>query len=424
MLSIEEALTRCLAAALPVEPELVPLWEALGRVLAEDLRSDIALPPWDNSAMDGYAVRAADLGGPGQTDCDGPRAAGDGVVMLVLETIAAGRAPSRRIEAGTTSAIMTGAPMPPGADAVVIREDSERLPDGRVRLRGGARPGQNVRPVGCELSPGDLVLAKGETLSPAAIGLAASIGRVSLQVARRLRVALIATGDEIVPPGDPLSPGQIWSANTLTLAGLVAEAGGLPVDCGIARDTLDSTRAAFARAMDCDLILSTGGVSVGDFDVVKQALGEQGDMRFWKVRMKPGKPLAFGVIGGRPAFGLPGNPVSCVLNFLQFVRPVLRRSMGDPMPFLPVMDAIFTGELLQRSTGREELIRVQLSHEQGRLCARPTGHQGSARLSSLLHAEGLMLVAADRARVETGDTVAVQLCRPGPWASAEPGYRW
>lgn len=434
LLTVEEALARCLEAARPVVPERVPLAEAYGRVLAEPLRSPVALPLWDNSAMDGFAVRAADLQGlqgdgphhdHDHASCDAPRAQGDGVVLRVLETIAAGSPGVEEVEPGTTSRIMTGAPMPRGADAVVMREDSEPLDEQHVRLRGHARVGQHVRRAGSEVRPGDLLLPAGEPLSPAAVGVAAAVGLTDLLVARRPRVAILATGDEVAPPGATLRPGQIWSSNTLTLIGLVREAGGEPVDCGTAPDTLEGTRAAFRRALSCDVILSTGGVSVGDFDVVKEALAAEGaDMRFWKVRMKPGKPLALGLIGGRPAFGLPGNPVSTVVNFLQFVRPVLRISLGDTRPYLPVVDAILEGEL-RRAPGREELVRVSLRWEGGRLLARPTGDQGSGQLTSVARGHGLMLVGREATSVPDGATVPVQLIGEAPFRrSAEPGYRW
>ena len=430
MLSVEEALTRVLEAVRPVIVVDVPLQAALGRVLARDLYSGVPLPHWDNSAMDGYAVCSADFSASeAGSDCDAPRAEGEGRGFEVLETIAAGRVGTVPVRPGFTSRIMTGAPMPEGADAVIIREQSAPLspgPDGRERvlLKGGAKAGQHVRRAGGELSIGARILSAGTTLSPAAIGLCGSIGLSAVPVARRPRVGIVSTGDEIVEPGAPLGPGQIWSSNTLTLIGLVLEAGALPVDCGVAPDTLEGTHAAFQRALGCDFILSTGGVSVGDFDLVKQVFAEEGaDMRFWRVRLKPGKPLAFGFLAGRPLFGLPGNPVSTFVNFLQFVRPVLRRSMGDPRPYLPVVDAFIEGDV-RRHTGREELIRVSLRWSEGRLLARPTTHQGSSELSGVSAGHGFALIATDRAQLFDGDPVAVQIFDPGFGASDVPDYRW
>ncbi|MDP6934804.1 MAG: molybdopterin molybdotransferase MoeA, partial [Myxococcota bacterium] len=215
-----------------------------------------------------------------------------------------------------------------------------------------------------------------------------------------------------------------YSSNHLAISGMVREAGAVPVNCGIARDTIESTRAAFRRALSCDVVLSIGGVSVGDFDVVRQALVEEGaDMRFWKVRIKPGKPLALGVIGGVPAFGLPGNPVSAMVSFLQFVRPVLRSSLGDPRPFLPVVDAVLD-QPFTKSRGREELVRVVLRWDGGQFHANKTGRQGSARASSMVHAHGLALFPADSTGKEEGEQVAVQVFDMSFLDGTSAGYRW
>ncbi|MCB9778267.1 MAG: molybdopterin molybdotransferase MoeA [Alphaproteobacteria bacterium] len=420
MLTIAQALDRCMAVALPVTTESVALDRAVGRVLAADVVATASLPPWDNSAMDGFAVRAADTQGPdGGDDCDAPAPVGaaDGVVLRVLETIAAGAVPTCTVTAGTASRIMTGAPMPPGADAVVMREQSRDLDGDRVLLSGRAGIGQHVRRQGEEVRPGDVVLRAGTTITPGAVGLCASLGRPTLRVARQPRVAVLSTGDEVVPIDRPLGPGQIWSSNGHALRAWVAEAGALPIDCGIAPDDLDGTRAAFQRALDTapDFILSTGGVSVGDFDVVKQVMSEarpdgETAIDYWKVRMKPGKPLAFGRIGGVPTFGLPGNPVSCQVGFLQFVRPVLRRSLGLARPFLPVRPAVLTHDQRKRP-GRAELVRVTLRFGADGLLATPTGSQGSGQSSSMAMAHGLVLLPADGEGALAGATVAVQVFR-------------
>lgn len=429
MLTVEEALARCLEAAIPVRTEKVAITAAYGRVLAEDVAAAEPAPRWDNSAMDGFAVRAADTVGaePSKADCDAPRTEPlRGVVLRVLETIAAGSMPTKRLEPGTCARIMTGAPMPEGADAVVMREYTTEVGEGRVRIGQTARPGQHVRRAGEEIAPGQVVLKRGQVLTPARVGLCAAVGRTSVIVARRPRVALVSTGDEVVPPGEPLGPGQIWSSNTHALAAFVEQAGGEPIDCGIAPDTREGTREVFRRALDAepDVLVSTGGVSVGDFDVVKEVLGDVGaDMRFWKVRMKPGMPLAFGVIGGRPAFGLPGNPVSCVVNFLQFVRPLIRRALGDPRPFLPVLRARLT-EAVSGRPGRAELVRVALEWTGEGLLARPTGPQGSHRITSVAEAHGFALLGAERAGAAAGDTVPVQIFDTGFLAAAEPDYTW
>ena len=435
MLTVEEALERCLTAAQAVEVEVVALRDARGRVLAADLTASVDLPHWDNSAMDGYALRVADLGdaaaplGDGCDDPGGARGAA-GVALQVIETIAAGGWPQRRVEAGQASRIMTGAPMPDGADAVVMREDCdvERRDDGeRVIVRTGARVGDHVRRRGEELRQGAAVFARGRTLTPAAIGVCAALGYDRLPVARRPRVGILATGDEVMPPGHALGPGQIWSSNSAALAALVEEAGGLPIDCGIAPDNLEGTRAAFERALDhgVHFLISTGGVSVGDFDFVREAMiGRGASMDFWRVKMKPGKPLAFGHVAGVPIFGLPGNPVSCLVNFLQFVRPVLRRSLGDPRPFLPVRDAMITAPI-RHHAGRAELVRVALAWgDDGRLRATPTGNQGSNRALGMAVAHGLLLVGDTCPDIAAGETRSVQVYDWTFGDASEPDYRW
>ncbi len=439
MLTVEAALARCLEIPLSRGVETVPLDAAYGRVLAEPLVAAGALPAWDNSAMDGFAVRSEDFGdldsgapdpssGAGEDCCGGPAGEGE-AVLEVLETIAAGSAPRHVVGPGQCSRVMTGAPMPDGADAVVMVEHSVMVGGAgpaRVRLRGGARPRQHVRRRGEEVAVGATVLPVGAILTPAAVGLCAALGRPVVAVMRRPRVAILSTGDEVIPPGQPLAPGQIWSSNTPALVGMVREAGGVALDCGNAPDTLEGTRAAFRRALERrpDVLLTTGGVSVGDFDVVKDAMAAEGaQMAFWKVRVKPGKPLALGIIGHVPAFGLPGNPVSCMVNFMQFVRPVIRRALGDPAPFLPVVDARLDGRL-RKKPGRNELVRVRLHWEPGGWVATPTGPQSSGMLTSMVAAEGLLLLAADAVGAEPGDVLAVQRIDGGLPGAAEPGYRW
>ena len=338
--------------------------------------------------------------------------------------------PEQPVESGCTAAIMTGAPMPDGADTVVMRENVTVHTDDSgqawAHIHGMPRSGQHIRRSGEEVQTGDLAIPAGIALAPAAIGLCASMGLTTVEVAARPRIGILATGDEVVPPGEPLSPGQIWSSNTLALSAMVSEAGGEPIDCGIAPDTLEGTRAAFQRALEtgCDLILSTGGVSVGDFDVVKDALEDVGaEMVFWKVRVKPGKPLAMGVIGGRPAFGLPGNPVSCLVNFLQFVRPLIRRALGDPRPFLPAVPATLSGNLTKRH-GRAELVRVTLEWGESGLIAQPTGKQSSGWISSMARADGLLLLGIESTGAADGEQVRVQVISPTFLSAAQPQYPW
>ncbi len=406
MLTIEEALARVLAHIPPNGAERASLAEAHGRVLAEDVYSPSALPPWPASAMDGFAVRAADV--PGE--------------FRVLETVAAGRVPTHTVVPGTAIRIMTGAPLPDGADAVVMVEDSEATGVDAVRLAGSASPGQHVRPCGGEVPLGVHVLPRGRTLGAGAIGVLAAVGIPSVQVASRPRVGILSTGDELVEPGTPLGPGQIHSSNGYALAALVREAGGLPVDLGSVPDDPVAIADAFREALRCDLVLSTGGVSVGDYDHVKGVLAELGiGMDFWQVAMKPGKPLAYGVLGVTPIFGLPGNPVSCMVNFYQFVRPVLRTMLGDATPYLPVVEAELAGRVSRRP-GRPEFVRVRLFREGDVVRAEVAGHQGSAGVLSMADAHGFALLPADA--TEIAGRIAVQVFDTSFLAGSDADYRW
>lgn len=401
MLSIEEALARVLAHIPALPDERVFLGDAGGRVLAEAVDAPGDLPPWPNSAMDGYAVRAADV--PGE--------------LHVLETIAAGAVPTQPVGPGQSSRIMTGAPVPDGADSVVMVEDTETVGD-RVRISVTARLGQHVRPRGADVRQGDRVLAPGVLLTPGRIGLLAALGIPSVRVRARPRVALLSTGDEVVEPGFGLGPGQIHSSNTHALAALVAEAGGIAVDLGNVADDPAKIGAAFAAGARCDLLVSTGGVSVGDFDHVKAVIGA--GVEFWRVAMRPGKPLAYGQVDGTPVFGLPGNPVSCMVNFLQFVRPVIRTMLGDPRPFLPVIPVELDGTW-KRHAGRPELVRVALRIEDGHFRGMLAGgHQGSGNVRSMAEAHGFALIAGDA--LEVAGTVNVQVYDWSFAAGAAPAY--
>ncbi|MCP4808403.1 MAG: molybdopterin molybdotransferase MoeA [Proteobacteria bacterium] len=411
MLSVDDALSRVLSAVRPVLAERVPLVDAYDRVLAEAIVSPRNVPPWDNSAMDGFAVVASDL-------AELP------VALPVLETIPAGAVPTLTVTAGACSRIMTGAPMPSGADAVVMIEHT----DGgdpvtfAVTSSGGATPGQNVRPCGGDVAQGDTVLEPGRVLDPAAVGLISSLGFPSVLVAQRPRVAILSTGDEVVEPGWPAHAGQIYSSNTLTLMGLVKRAGAEPIHCGIAPDDPEGLRAALSRCLRADLVVTTGGVSMGDFDHVKDFFQSHGALEFWKVAMKPGKPLAFGSFGGVPCFGLPGNPVSCMVNFYQFVRPVIRKTLGDPRPHLPVVEARLEGRIGKKK-GRAELARVTLRLEDGGFVATPVSRQSSGVLTSMAECDGLSLVPADSGAVE-GGRIRVQVLDPRFLDGATANYGW
>lgn len=416
MLTVEQAIARIVSDVVPMPVEEVPLADAYGRVLAEDLRSTVDVPPWDNSAMDGYAVRAADT-----TDGE--------VVLRLLEVVGAGFVASQAVVPGSALGIMTGAPVPDGADAVVMVENTDGSRQGDVRIRGRATVGAHIRSRGEDVKVGDTVLRAGQRLTPAAVGLVASLGNATVRVRKRVVVGILSTGDEVVPAGRPLGPGQIWSSNNATLVGLALDAGAVPIDLGIVGDRLEDVVAALQNAVSrCDVVVTTGGVSVGAYDVVKEAYAQIGAaIDFWRVKMKPGKPLAFGRVddGGRtvPLFGLPGNPVSCFVNFLQFVRPYLRIAVGDPRPYLPVIDAT-AGDDFPDGPGRARLIRVVLQRDGDGYLATPTGSQSSGVLSSMVRAHGLLLVGVEAPGPVRGDAVRVQLLDASFLEGTEPDYGW
>jgi molybdopterin molybdotransferase len=429
VLSVDEALARAVASVLAPKAEMVQLMDADGRVLFEDVTAPHPLPPWDNSAMDGLALRAADTTEgstpPPDTDpCVAPASAKNrGRWLEIVETIAAGDTPTREIGPGQAAKIMTGAPLPIGADAVVMREHATE--DGeRVRVHQSATVGQHIRRQGENAPVGSVVATRGQTLTPSLLGLCAAVGRAEVCVARKPRVGIVSTGNEVVRPGSPIGPGQIYSSNSVALASWIRHAGGEPEDCGIARDDLESTKNAFTRASACDLIVSTGGVSVGDFDVVVQAMTELGaSMEFWKVRMKPGKPLALGIIGDVPAFGLPGNPVSAQVGFLQFVRPWIRMSLGDPKPHLPVVDATLAFDF-QKKGGRVEFARVSLVWTPLGWEAHKTGDSGSGNQLSMARANGLLLAQEEALSLPKGSPVRVQVLNGGLSEDSSPNYPW
>ncbi|MDP9364102.1 MAG: molybdopterin molybdotransferase MoeA [Chloroflexota bacterium] len=410
MVGVDEALARVLDAVAPLPTEEVPLLDALGLTLAESVVAEADVPPFRNSAMDGYAVRAGDTAG----------AAFDRPIRLrVVGQIAAGQPVELALDAGTAARIMTGASVPTGADAVVRFEETDEGSDGRagpkesrrgtVAIHRAAKPGDNVREAGEDLRAGTTVLASGTRLRPAEIGLLAATNRATAPVHRRPRVAILSTGDEVVDVGPPLRPGQIRNSNGSTLAAMVRQWGAVPVPLGIARDTVEDLSEKLAAARDADLIVTSGGVSLGDFDLVKDVLRAEGEVAIWQVRMKPGKPLAFGRVGGRPLLGLPGNPVAAAVSFFLFGRPAILKMLGRRDLTAPAVEATLLEPLDNRGQ-RRHYVRARLERRSdGTLTVRTAGEQGAGVLSSLGRANGLLVVPESLERAEPGMRLPVLL---------------
>ncbi|PRA58866.1 MULTISPECIES: gephyrin-like molybdotransferase Glp [Pseudomonas] len=386
LLPVEVALARLLemADATPIlERERLPLAATEGRVLAEDLQSTLDLPPWPNSAMDGYALRVADwMGEP----------------LAVTQKIFAGMAPEP-LQPGTCARIFTGAPVPAGADCVEMQENAEVLADQRVQFSEALHPGQNIRPQGQETTVGELVLSAGTRLGPIEQGLAASLGCAELDVVRKVRVAVLSTGDELVEPGQTLGPGQIYNSNRVLLCSWLKRLGCDVVDAGILPDNLQATRERLTALDGVDLILSTGGVSVGEADFLGVALREAGELTLWKLAIKPGKPLTVGHFQGVPVIGLPGNPASTLVTFALLARPYLLRRLGV-QELTPLQFRVPAGFDWPKAGNRREYLRGRL--EQGRAII--YRNQSSGVLRSAAWAEGLVEVLEERTLGE-GDWV-------------------
>ncbi len=399
MLSVAEALERVLTGVAVLGAESVPLGEALGRVLAEPVVAGREIPPWDNSSMDGYALRAADTETASQ---EHP------VTLPVVGEVAAGRVAAREVGPGQAYRILTGAPLPPGSDAVVPQEEVRR-DGGHVSLRRAVQRGAYVRPRGEDIRSGERILEAGSVLRPAALGVLAALGHARVNVYRRPTVAVLSTGDELVDPGTPLGPGQIPDSNTYTLCGLAVEAGAVPLSLGIAPDRREALVERFRRGLEANVLVSSAGVSVGDRDFVREAVETLGArLDFWKVNMRPGKPLTFGRIGECLFFGLPGNPVSSMVTFELFVRPVLRRLGGHRILGRPRVRARAL-EPIDNPGSRPGYLRVRLESRNGRLGARPTGEQGSGILRSMLLADGLAVIPGDTQVPEGGEVEVILL---------------
>ena len=386
LMPVEEALERllALAEAAPIkETERVSLAEAEGRVLATELVATLDLPPWPNSAMDGYALRLADL---------------QGEPLPVSQRIFAGHAPEP-LQPGTCARIFTGAPMPAGADCVEMQENTEVLEDGRVRFLEALALDQNVRPQGQETRKGEQVMVAGTRLGPIELGLAATLGHAELQVVRRVRVAVLSTGDELVEPGLPLGPGQIYNSNRRLLVSWLQRLGCEVRDMGILPDDLERTRECLGGLGDVDLILSTGGVSVGEADYLGAALREAGELALWKLAIKPGKPLTFGYYRGVPVIGLPGNPASTLVTFGLLTRPYLLRRQGVA-DVTPLRFDVPAGFEWTKAGSRREYLRARIDNGQVRIYK----NQSSGVLRSAAWAEGLVEVR-EGSTPKPGDSV-------------------
>jgi molybdopterin molybdotransferase len=397
-LSAAQARQRMLDAITPiVGREFVPVRSALGRVLAADVIAPHDVPAHDNSAMDGYALASASLAADTETR------------LAVIGTACAGHAFCGRVGPGEAVRIMTGAVLPAGADTVVVQEVT-RAGDGVVFIPAGQRPGQNVRRAGEDLARGGVALAAGKTVGPAELGLLASLGRAEVEVRRRLRVAFFSTGDELASIGSALAPGQVYDSNRYTLHGLLTRMGCELVDLGVVPDQPAALEATLAEAAElADAIITTGGVSVGEADFVRDILARLGEVKFWKLNIKPGRPLAFGRIGRAWLFGLPGNPVATMVGFTQFARDALLRLSGvDPLPARPLL-RVAAAHALRKQAGRQEYLRGSVAAVDGAWQVRAAGQQGSGMLRSMSEANCFIVLPEACTGVQAGEPVEVQL---------------
>ncbi len=401
MITVDEARETILAKIKFKGVEKVPVEEALGRVLAEDIVARRNNPPLDNSAMDGYALIAKDIAS----------ATPENPVRLKLgEEIAAGHQTDVTLKPGEAFRIMTGAPIPKGADAVIMQEDTERNGDS-VLVKDRAEVGENIREAGEDVREGEVVVPKGVDITPAQIGMMAVVGRSQIYVSQRPRIAILSTGDEILELDETATGPCIYNSNGHMLSAQIRSAGGLPVYLGIAKDTEEDLLEKFNWALECDCVVSSGGVSVGDYDLVKASLKKLGqEMLFWKVAMKPGKPLAFGRIGETPIFGLPGNPVSSFVSFEQFVRPSIRKILGCSELFPQTVRARLK-RTIHKKPGRLHFLSSIVSWDENGYHVAPAEEQGSGVLKSTVHANGLLVFPLEADTLEEGTTVTVQLLK-------------
>lgn len=394
MRSVHEAIQHLIQPLHPLPVESISIVEAYGRILASDIAAKHSLPPFANSSMDGFAVIHDDL-------ADLP------TTLTVIEDIPAGHAPQKTVQRGEAARIMTGAPLPAGADTVIRVEDTDAderspMPPPTVTINVGAAKGSNIRAVGEDVSNGEIVLKAGRRLRAADIGILAGLGYSAVSVRRRPKIAVLSTGDELLTPDEALAPGKIRDMNSYAIPALITALGGEAISLGIARDNEADVRAKFQQAIDtqADLIISSAGVSVGAFDVVKTVLASLGNLEFWKVNMRPGKPLTVGQLSGIPFLGLPGNPVSAMVTFMVFARPMMAVMLGQNPDMHTTRVRI--GETIN-SDGRMTFARVQVRYEDGQAVAYTTGTQSSGAISSLVKADALLIIPADVKTLAAGD---------------------
>lgn len=406
MILFDQAIAKILREIKPLKPEAVKLSEALSRVLAEDLYSDCNIPGFNNSAMDGFALKAYDTRGASK---DNP------VFLEIIGNLKAGDVPKVIIKAKRAIRIMTGAPLPKGADSVVMIEDTGKIkgaPHGAwgeiIEVYKEVRAGENIRKAAEDIRKGELVLRRGSLLKSAHIGVLASLGRVKVKVTRRPKVAVLATGDEVVGVGEKLKPGKIRSSNSYTLISQILECGGIPKNLGIAPDEPRQLENKIRSGLDCDLILTSGGVSVGDYDLVKDTLAKMGtDIHFWKIAMRPGKPLVFGMIKGIPIFGLPGNPVSSMVSFEVFVRPAILKMLGRKDGLRQEVEAVLEMSV-EKKKGLRYFLRAKTRWLQGKFVTDTTGPQGSGILKSMAQANSLLIIPEGEVYIKKGSRATVR----------------
>jgi molybdopterin molybdotransferase len=412
MITVEKALKRILESITPLGVEKATLFDALNRIIGEDIMASRDIPPQDNSAMDGYAVKAEDTKG---ASADKP------VTLTVIENIRSGYPPRKTLAPGEASKIMTGAFVPECANAIVRLEDTHQKGN-KVEILAEAEKGLNVRYRGEDVRKGERVIFNGDIIRPAEMGMLASVGRSSVLVYQRPIVAILATGDELVDIDGDISGDKIISSNSYSLAGQVMACGAVPLLLGIANDTKDDLRAKFEATLRADIIISSAGISVGDFDFVKDVMEEMGAViEFREVAQRPGKPFTFGLLHGKLFFGLPGNPVSSMISFEQYVRPAMLKMMGHKRLFRRTIRAELM-EDIQQKKGFTYFIRGRVQWDGDKITVATTGEQGSGILKSMVMANGIIIIPEDSPTIKKGSPVTVQLIDNSFELTEEPGY--